>query len=61
MAPAESVLITVRAPVGNLNITKNNVCIGRELAAIYTNDAPTSNSINNEKLSFMVTADIAEN
>jgi len=29
VAPAHSVLITVRAPVGNVNLIKQNICIGR--------------------------------
>lgn len=33
-APANSVLISVRAPVGDLNVTPNDMCIGRGLAAI---------------------------
>ena len=38
VAPAFSVLITVRAPVGELNITKRELCIGRGVAAILSND-----------------------
>lgn len=34
LAPANSVLISVRAPVGDLNITPKDMCIGRGLAAI---------------------------
>lgn len=34
IAPANSVLFSVRAPVGRLNITKNQVVIGRGLAAM---------------------------
>ncbi len=33
IAPAGSVLICVRAPVGVVNITKREICIGRGLAA----------------------------
>jgi len=33
-APAKSVLISVRAPVGDINITPDEMCIGRGLAAI---------------------------
>ncbi|MCX6809400.1 MAG: restriction endonuclease subunit S [Candidatus Berkelbacteria bacterium] len=33
-APAESVLMSVRAPVGDLNITPVEMCLGRGLAAI---------------------------
>jgi type I restriction enzyme S subunit len=35
IAPAWSVLITVRAPVGEVNITKEKLCIGRGVAAIF--------------------------
>jgi type I restriction enzyme S subunit len=35
IAPPNSVLITVRAPVGELNITKSELCIGRGVAAIF--------------------------
>ncbi len=34
LAPAGSVLISVRAPVGAVNITQHEVCIGRGLAAL---------------------------
>jgi len=34
IAPPNSVLITVRAPVGELNITKSQLCIGRGVAAV---------------------------
>jgi type I restriction enzyme S subunit len=34
IAPPYSVLITVRAPVGELNITKGELCIGRGVAAV---------------------------
>lgn len=34
IAPSNSVLITVRAPVGELNLTKSELCIGRGIAAI---------------------------
>ena len=44
IAPPNSVLLTVRAPVGDVNITKDEVCIGRGLAAIYhINGNPTLN------------------
>ena len=44
IAPPNSVLLTVRAPVGDVNITKDEVCIGRGLAAIYNvNGNPTLN------------------
>lgn len=35
IAPANSVLLCVRAPVGEVNITKRDICIGRGLSAIY--------------------------
>jgi len=35
IAPPYSVLITVRAPVGELNITKGRFCIGRGVAAVF--------------------------
>ncbi|RLG72409.1 MAG: restriction endonuclease subunit S, partial [Methanobacteriota archaeon] len=35
IAPPYSVLITVRAPVGELNITKGKLCIGRGVAAVF--------------------------
>ncbi len=34
VAPVSSILLTVRAPVGDINITKEECCIGRGLAAI---------------------------
>lgn len=34
LAPMNSVLLCVRAPVGKINITEREVCIGRGLAAI---------------------------
>ena len=34
IAPAESVLLCVRAPVGKVNITKREICIGRGLCAL---------------------------
>lgn len=34
LAPAGSVLVSVRAPVGAVNITEHEVCIGRGLAAL---------------------------
>ena len=34
IAPADSVLLCVRAPVGKVNITDREICIGRGLAAI---------------------------
>ena len=33
-AKADDILMSVRAPVGPVNITRNNICIGRGLAAI---------------------------
>ncbi|MBR2209155.1 MAG: restriction endonuclease subunit S, partial [Synergistaceae bacterium] len=38
IAPADSVLLSVRAPVGKVNITDREICIGRGLAAIKTSD-----------------------
>ncbi|GFN36037.1 N-6 DNA methylase [Tepidimicrobium xylanilyticum] len=38
IAPKNSILISVRAPVGDINIANNEICIGRGLAAII----PTS-------------------
>jgi type I restriction enzyme S subunit len=44
IAPPYSVLITVRAPVGELNITKSELCIGRGVAAILNkNRSPLQN------------------
>lgn len=34
IAPRNSVLITVRAPVGELNLSKENICIGRGVASL---------------------------
>ena len=36
IAPAGSVLICVRAPVGVVNLTSREICIGRGLAAVNT-------------------------
>ena len=38
IAPAYSVLLCVRAPVGKVNITDREICIGRGLAAIECRD-----------------------
>ena len=38
IAPANSILFSVRAPVGRLNITRNQIVIGRGLAAINQKD-----------------------
>ena len=35
IAPKDSVLLCVRAPVGELNITDRSVCIGRGLSSIH--------------------------
>ena len=43
MAKAGDVLMSVRAPVGTVNITRNACCIGRGLAAIRSNRAPELN------------------
>ncbi len=38
IAPPYSILVTVRAPVGELNITKGKLCIGRGVAAVLNKD-----------------------
>ena len=38
MAPSGSILMSVRAPVGDLNIATDDVCIGRGLVAINAKD-----------------------
>ena len=38
IAPKGSILISVRAPVGDLNIANQDYCIGRGLAAIVIED-----------------------
>lgn len=38
IAPEKSILISVRAPVGDLNIADKNYCIGRGLAALFIDD-----------------------
>ena len=38
MASANDVLMSVRAPVGDLNVAREDCCIGRGLAAIHSND-----------------------
>lgn len=38
LAPPNSLLLCVRAPVGNVNITDRPICIGRGLAAIVMHD-----------------------
>ena len=43
IAPANSVLLCVRAPVGEVNITQREICIGRGLSAIYPYGAISSN------------------
>ena len=43
MAKAGDVLMSVRDPVGTGNITKNDCCIGRGLAAIRSNRTPELN------------------
>lgn len=35
ISPADSVLLCVRAPVGEINITKREICIGRGLSSIH--------------------------
>ena len=38
IAPSGSILMSVRAPVGTINITQREVCIGRGLAAIIVSE-----------------------
>lgn len=38
IAPKESILLSVRAPVGAVNLTDRKICIGRGLFAIVPND-----------------------
>lgn len=42
VAPANSVLLSVRAPVGDVNITLNECCIGRGIASIDYKYGPNS-------------------
>ena len=42
MAKVGDILLSVRAPVGTLNIADNNCCIGRGLAALNSKDKATS-------------------
>ena len=42
IAPSNSVLLCVRAPVGEVNITQREICIGRGLSAIYPYDSISS-------------------
>ena len=42
IAPSNSILFSVRAPVGRLNITKNKIVIGRGLAAMNHRDGMQS-------------------
>jgi type I restriction enzyme S subunit len=39
IAPEKSILISVRAPVGDLNIANKDYCIGRGLAALFIDDS----------------------
>lgn len=41
IAPPDSILISVRAPVGSINLSQVKSCIGRGLAAIVVEDART--------------------
>jgi len=43
LAPKNSILISIRAPVGDLNIADNVYCIGRGLAAIKVNNSKANN------------------
>ena len=38
IAPANSILFSVRAPVGRINFTQENICIGRGLCAFNSRD-----------------------
>lgn len=38
IAPKNSVLLCVRAPVGEVNITNREICIGRGLSSIHAYD-----------------------
>lgn len=42
VAPPYSILFSVRAPVGDVNVTKNECCIGRGLSAIVGNGVDQS-------------------
>jgi type I restriction enzyme S subunit len=42
IAPSNSVIITVRAPVGELNLTRDEICIGRGVAAILNRGGDTT-------------------
>ena len=42
MAKANDVLLSVRAPVGDLNVAYEDCCIGRGLGAIHSNDGHQS-------------------
>jgi type I restriction enzyme S subunit len=43
LAPKNSILISIRAPVGDLNIADNVYCIGRGLSAIKVNNSKANN------------------
>lgn len=43
IAPKNSVLLCVRAPVGEVNITDREICIGRGLSSIHAYDKIQSN------------------
>ena len=43
LAPKNSILISIRAPVGDLNIADKVYCIGRGLAAIKVNNSKANN------------------
>jgi len=53
-ANPDDVLLSVRAPVGDLNITKERVCIGRGLASLCMKNG------NNEYLYYLLKANIDE-
>lgn len=45
IVPSDSILISVRAPVGDLNIADKEYCIGRGLAGLYIEDPVLRNYI----------------
>lgn len=53
-ADPNDVLLSVRAPVGDLNITKERICIGRGLASLGMKNG------NNEYLYYLLKANISE-
>lgn len=53
-ADPNDVLLSVRAPVGDLNVTKDRICIGRGLASLSMKNG------NNEYLYYLLKANISE-